>query len=144
MRWKTQWVQKQNTLLINIGSRTRKVTAKLSHEVNVFSSDRKVSTACFNSLVASFFKLADARLSDTQKTVLKLSHRLLKFNDLTVTALADLVSRRSNVPYSTVKWNLRSLKDMGLLTGCDLNCKGERASLTFEAQMLADYFEKEY
>jgi len=109
----------------------------------VFSSDRKVSTTCFNSLVASFFQLAEARMSDTQKTVLKLSKRLLKFNDLTVTALADQVSRRSNVPYSTVKWNLRSLKDMGLLTGGDLSCKGERASLTREAQMLADYFDKE-
>ncbi|MCK4567776.1 MAG: hypothetical protein KAU48_10755 [Candidatus Thorarchaeota archaeon] len=141
MRWKTQWVLKQNTLLINIGSRTRKVTAKSSHEVNVFFSDRKVFTTCFNSLVASFFQLADARMSDTQKTVLKLSHQLFKFNDLTVTALADLVSRRSNVPYSTVKWNLRSLKEMGLLTGGDLNCKGERASLTCEAQMLADYFD---
>jgi DNA-binding transcriptional ArsR family regulator len=109
----------------------------------VFSSDRKVSTTSFNRLVASFFQLANARMSDTQKTVLKLSRQLLKFNSLTVTALADLVSRRSNVPYSTVKWNLRSLKEMGLLTGGDMNCKGERASLTREAQMLADYFEKE-
>ncbi len=142
MRCKTQWILKQNTLLINIGSRTRKVTTKLSHEVNVFSSDRKVFTTCFNSLAASFFQLADARMSDTQKTVLKLSHQLLKFNTLTVTGLADLVSRRSNVPYSTVKWNLRSLKDMGLLTGGDLNCKGEHASLTSEAQMLAVYFDK--
>jgi len=109
----------------------------------VFSSDRKVSTTSFNSLVASFFQLADARMSDTQKTVLKLSHQVLKFNDLTVTALADLVSRRSNVPYSTAKWNLRSLKEMGLLTGGNSHRKGEHASLTREAQMLADYFDKE-
>ena len=109
----------------------------------MFSSDRKVSTTSFNNLVASFFKLAEARMSDTQKTVLKLSHQLLKFNDLTVTALADLVSRRSNVPYSTTKWNLRSLKEMGLLTGGNLHRKGEHASLTREARMLADHFEKE-
>ena len=82
-------------------------------------------------------------MSDTQKTVLKMSAQLLRFNDLTVTALADLVSRRSGVPYSTVKWNLRSLKEMGLLTGGDMNCKGERASLTREALLLADYFENE-
>ena len=109
----------------------------------MFSSDREVSSTCFNSLVASFFQLAEARMSDTQKTVLKLSHRLLKFNDLTVTALADLVSRRFDVPYSTAKWNLRSLKDMGLLTGGDLNCKGKSVSFTREAQMLAEYFDKE-
>jgi hypothetical protein len=82
-------------------------------------------------------------MSDTQKTVLKLSHQLLKFNNLTVTALADLVSRKSDVPYSTVKWNLRSLREMGLLTGGNSRCKGEHASLTHEARMLADYFEKE-
>ena len=109
----------------------------------MFSSDRKVSTTSFNSLVASFCKLANARMSDTQKTVLKLSHQVLKFNDLTVTALADLVSRRSNVPYSTAKWNLRSLREMGLLTSGNSHCKGEHASLTREARMLADYFENQ-
>ena len=109
----------------------------------MFSSDRKVSTTSFNRLVASFFQLAEARMSDTQKTVLKLSHQVLKFNDLTVTALADLVSRRSNVPYSTAKWNLRSLREMGLLTCGNSHCKGGNASLTREARMLADYFENE-
>jgi len=109
----------------------------------VFSSDRKVSTTSFNSLVASFFQLAEARMSDTQKTVLKVSHQVLKFNDLTVTALADLVSRRSNVPYSTAKWNLRSLREMGLLTCGNSHCKGGHARLTREARLLADYFEKE-
>lgn len=109
----------------------------------MFSSDRKVSTTSFNSLVASFFRLAEARMSDTQKTVLKLSHQVLKFNDLTVTALADLVSRRSNVPYSTAKWNLRSLREMGLLTCGNSYCKGGNARLTREARMLADYFENE-
>jgi len=109
----------------------------------VFSSDRKVSTTSFQRLQTAFFQLAEARMSDTQKTVLKLSRQLLKFNDLSVTALADLVSRRSKVPYSTTKWNLRSLKEMGLLTGGDEHRKGERARLTREAQMLADYFNKE-
>lgn len=109
----------------------------------MFSSGHKVSTTSFNNLMASFFQLADARMSDTQKTVLKMSHQVLKFNDLTVTALADLVSCRSNVPYSTVKWNLRSLKEMGLLTGGNSHCKGGHASLTREARMLVDHFDKE-
>jgi hypothetical protein len=117
------------------------VTAKLSHEVNVFLGDRKVPTTAFQSLAASFFKLADARLSDTQKQVLRLSHKLLKFHEMTLTALADQVSRRSTLAYSTVKWNLRSLKDMGLLNGGTLRSKGQLACLTTEAQMLADYLE---
>ena len=119
----------------------QQVTAKLSHEVNVFLSDRKVSTTDFQSLAASFFRLADARLSDTQKQVLRMSHELLKHHEMTLTALADLVSRRSTVPYSTVKWNLRSLKNMGLLNGGNLSSKGQLACLTTEAQMLADYLE---
>ena len=108
----------------------------------MFSSDRKVYTT-FSNLVASFFRLAESRLSSTQKTVLTQSHKLLKFHNLTVTALADLVSRSSSVPYSTVKWNLHSLKEMGLLTGGDMSSKGERAELTPEAQLLADYLMNE-
>ena len=118
------------------------MTAKLGHEVNVFLGDRKVSTTAFQSLAASFFRLADARLSDTQKQVLRMSHELLKHHEMTLTALADQVSRRSTVPYSTVKWNLRSLKNMGLLNGGNLSSKGQLACLTTEAQMLADYLEE--
>ncbi|MFW9927720.1 MAG: hypothetical protein ACFFDM_13305 [Candidatus Thorarchaeota archaeon] len=82
-------------------------------------------------------------MSDAQKLVLRMSRELLRYNDMTLTALADMVSRRSAVPYSTVKWNLRSLKDMGLLTGGDLNNKGQFAGLTVEAQMLVDYLERD-
>jgi hypothetical protein len=108
----------------------------------VFLGDRKVSTTAFQSLAASFFKLAEARLSDTQKQVLCMSHELFKYHELTLTALADLVSRRSSLAYSTVKWNLRSLKNMGLLNGGNLSSKGQVACLTTEAQMLADYLEE--
>lgn len=122
------------------------MTIKLSHtEVNAFLrsfSEREVSTT-YQSLLASFLQLADARLSDAQKLVLRMSRELLRYNDMTLTALADMVSRRSAVPYSTVKWNLRSLKDMGLLTGGDLNNKGQFAGLTVEAQMLVDYLERD-
>jgi hypothetical protein len=117
------------------------VTSKLGHEVNVFLGDREVSHTAFQSLAASFFRLAEARMSDTQKQVLRMSHELLKYHELSMTALADLVSRRSAVPYSTCKWNLRSLKNMGLLTGGDLESRGQLARLTLEAQMLADYLE---
>ena len=71
-----------------------------------------------------------------------MSHELLKHREMTLTALADQVSRSSTVPYSTVKWNLRSLKNMGLLNGGNLSRKGQLACLTTEAQMLADYLEK--
>ena len=112
-------------------------------EVNVFSSHCKVSEAGFCSLAAAFCTLAEARLTDTQKQVLVESSRLLQFRELSMTALADLVSRNCSVPYSTVKWNLRSLREMGLMSGGDVTSKGVPAQLTEEARMLAAYFEKQ-
>jgi hypothetical protein len=117
------------------------VTAK-SGQATVFSSDREVSPTSFSSLLAALLQLADARLSATQKLVLIVAHGLLKHSDLTVTALADQVSRKSGVPYSTTKWNLHALKEMGLLRGGSLCSKGENACLTSEARMLADHFER--
>ncbi len=108
----------------------------------MFSSDPEVFHTSYSSLLATLLQLADARLSATQKLVLTIAHGLLKNSDLTVTALADQVSRRSDIPYSTAKWNLRALKEMGLLKGGDVCSKGENACLTSEARMLADYFER--
>nr|KXH70118.1 MAG: hypothetical protein AM324_01575 [Candidatus Thorarchaeota archaeon SMTZ1-83] len=137
---------KQIPLPINVGSQTQKVSPKFTQEVNVFSSAHQVQQShepfakpSFDSLAASFFSLADLRMSENQKLVLRVSAELLKHNDLTVTALADLVSRRTTVPYSTAKWNLRSLISMGLLTGGDMENKGQPARLTSAALMLADF-----
>jgi len=139
-------VLKQIPLPINVGSQTQKVSPKFTQEVNVFSSAHQVQQShepfakpSFDSLAASFFSLADLRMSENQKLVLRVSAELLKHNDLTVTALADLVSRRTTVPYSTAKWNLRSLISMGLLTGGDMENKGQPARLTSAALMLADF-----
>jgi len=65
----------------------------------VFSSGHQVSeqfthTAdkpTFESVAALFLRLADLRLSSTQKTVLRMSAQLLEHHCLTVTGLADLL-----------------------------------------------------
>lgn len=131
---------------IDVGSQRQKVSPKFTQEVNVFSSAHQVRQSyepfakpSFDSLAASFFSLADLRMSENQKLVLRVSAELLKYSDLTVTALADLVSRRTTVPYSTAKWNLRSLMNMGLLTGGDMENKGQPARLTSSAIMLVDF-----
>lgn len=131
---------------IDVGSQRQKVNPKFTDRVNVFSSAHQVhqnhepfAKPSFDSLAASFFSLADLRMSENQKLVLRVSAQLLKYSDLTVTALADLVSRRTTVPYSTAKWNLRSLMNMGLLTGGDMENKGQPARLTSAAVMLADF-----
>jgi hypothetical protein len=127
------------------------VSSKFTHEVNAFSSAYQAQQShepfgkpSFDSLAASFFSLADLRMSENQKLVLRVSAQLLKYYDLTVTALADLVSRRTSVPYSTAKWNLRSLMEMGLLSGGDMENRGQLARLTSAAVMLADFLCSKY
>ncbi|TFF92161.1 hypothetical protein EU546_07805 [Candidatus Thorarchaeota archaeon] len=127
------------------------MSTKFTPEVNVFSSDREVfrnndfyQMPTFESVVASFLQLAEARLSDTQKLVLRASATLLCHHDVTVTALADMVSRRTDVPYSTTKWNLRSLMDLGLLDGGDSENRGRRAELSASARLLAHHLEVQH
>ncbi len=136
---------------ISVGSATERVTMKFTPEVNVFSSDREVfgdsyfyQMPSFESVVASFLKLAEARLSDTQKLVLRVSASLLRHHDVTVTALADMVSRRTDVPYSTTKWNLRSLMDLGLLDGGDSENRGRSAQLSSSARLLVHHLETQH
>lgn len=136
---------------ISVGSETERVSTKFAPEVNVFSSDREVlrgndfcQMPSFEGVVASFLQLAQARLSDTQKLVLRASASLLRYHDVTVTALADMVSRRTSVPYSTAKWNLRTLMDLGLLDGGDSENRGRRAELTSSARFLAHHLEAQH
>ena len=96
----------------------------------------------FESLQSAFLRLAETRLSPTQKTVLRFSVKFLQFRELTLTALADLVSRRTSVPYSTVKWNLRSLVDLGFLEGGDAINRGELARFTEEAAMVVRHLDE--
>jgi hypothetical protein len=70
-----------------------------------------------------------------------MSAKVLEYHDLTVTALADYMSQRSHVPYSTLKWNLRLLTKMGLLLGGDTENRGRKASLTGAARMLVRHLE---
>jgi DNA-binding transcriptional ArsR family regulator len=111
------------------------------HKATEQNSTPKRHTS-FENLAATFFKVADARLSDTQKQLLCECYSVLTYHKLAVTALADLVSQRTKVPYSTVKWNLRSLMDMGLLEGGNSERRGRHARLTSSAEMLVRYLSK--
>ena len=58
---------------------------------------------------------------------------------MTLTSLADKISRRTQIPYSTVKWNLRSLVSIGLLVGGDAIRRGQLAGFTSIAKMLVAF-----
>ncbi len=93
----------------------------------------------FETLLTSFLRLADSRLSDTQKQVLISCSKVLCCERLALTSLADVVSRNSGIPYSTVKWNLRTLVDMGLIVGGTQENRGCPARLTACAEVLVHY-----
>ncbi len=115
----------------------------------MFSNGSKTCPMCeqtlfgssFRSLASVFLKLAESKMNSTQKSVLVYSVKTLRYNEVSLTSLADLVSRKSGVAYSTVKWNLRSLVSMGLLIGGDTTNRGEPAQFTEEALMLVEYLE---
>ncbi|MBS3795031.1 MAG: hypothetical protein KGY80_09050 [Candidatus Thorarchaeota archaeon] len=127
------------------------MTTKSSYGESAFSSCATTCEDCphrakraeptFQNLARAFFDLAKERLSDTQKFVLRKSAELLRCHELTVTGLADLLSERSDVPYSTAKWNLRTLMDMGLLEGGNSENKGLPAKLTDSAELLAEHLD---
>lgn len=134
-------------LPIDVGSLRQVVGVKSADKVDVFSGGREspeleakpAEKPSFESLASTFLKLADVRMSETQKAVLRMTAWLLRFHTLTVTGLADQVSRRGSLPYSTAKWNLHALMDMGLLVGGDVRKRGLQASLTATGRMLADH-----
>ena len=131
---------------IDVGSQLQKVNIKLPLVVAAFSTGLSACKECertssFKNLAASYLSLANARMSTTQKMVLKSSVHILTHNELTLTALADRVSRKTGVPYSTVKWNVRALVDLGLLNGGDVRRRGKLASFTTTADMLVRYLE---
>jgi len=61
-----------------------------------------------------FLRIALSRLSPLQKLLL-LEARRREAQGLTMTGLAREISRELGIPLSTVKWNLRRLRDLGLI-----------------------------
>ncbi len=95
----------------------------------------------FRSLAIVFVNLAESKMSQTQKLVLIESERTLRFREISLTSLADLISRSTGVAYSTVKWNIRSLVSMGFLVGGDATNRGEPARCTEVAKMLVNHLD---
>ena len=89
-------------------------------------------------LEVSIFTFAAARLSRRQKLLLKELARILDRNrDLTMTSAGRILSLKLKLPESTVKWNLRELRDMGLIIAGNVNSKGTSVRLTDIGQIIA-------
>jgi predicted transcriptional regulator len=57
------------------------------------------------------------------------------------TSLINMFSKETNIPKSTVRWNLRGLRDSGLILAGDKENKGVPVTLTDMGRTFADYLE---
>lgn len=68
-------------------------------------------------LAHGFIQLARKRLTSKQRRLLKAASKTLHYRpSLSYTALAETLSQKLSTPLSTVKFNLRVLRDTGLIT----------------------------
>ena len=97
---------------------TQEVTTKsFAHTLRLDSlGSTPLSEELVLQLVETLLRLARSRLTDKQLSLLVESRKVLSFYPLkSYSALADILSRKLKMPLSTVKFNLRVLREAGLL-----------------------------
>ena len=83
-----------------------------------------------------FVRIASSVLTPLQK-ILLVEARAREGLGLTLTALAKAISAEKGIPLSTLKWNLKRLRELGLITR--KNGKGRRPyTLTMAGRILAE------
>jgi hypothetical protein len=88
-------------------------------------------------LVERLLDLARSFLTERQKFLLVSAFQELRWNSMTLTRLCERLSRELGMSYSTVKWNVRRLAAMKLLSGGTEKCKGTMAQLTALGYLVA-------
>lgn len=82
---------------------------------------------------------ASNRFTEKQRRLLKwLSEEYSEREVYTV--LIDRLSEDLNIPKSTVRWNLRRLREAGLIRAGDRDNKGVPVGLTEPGRLMAEYF----
>ena len=92
------------------------------------------------SMEQALMAAASSRLTEKQQELLRWMAR--RDGELSVyTVLIDRYSEDQGIPRSTVRWNLRGLREAGLIIAGDRQNKGVPVALTEIGQTLADYLE---
>jgi hypothetical protein len=94
-------------------------------------------------LVEGLFELAQSILTEKQRSLLLSAVSELRWNSMTLTRLCERLSRELGMSYSTVKWNIKRLTIMRLLTGGTENNKGTKAQVTALGRLIASTLAKE-
>ncbi len=83
---------------------------------------------------------ATSQLTKKQQALLRWIARM-DYEFCVYTVLIDRYSKEQRIPKSTVMWNLRGLREAGLIFAGDRENKGVPVALTEMGQTLADYLE---
>lgn len=96
-----------------------------------------------------FYAMEQALLAATSNRFTEKQRRLLgwlseEYSDRTVyTVLIERLSEDLDIPKSTVRWNLRRLRDAGLIRAGDRDNKGIPVGLTEMGRLMAGYITSE-
>jgi DNA-binding MarR family transcriptional regulator len=94
-------------------------------------------------LANAFTQLATTRLTEKQRLLLFASNQTLRYYpNLSPTALAERLSRKLGLPLSTTKFNLKVLKEAGLLETKPASKRRTSTSLSFGGHLLAQLLSK--
>ena len=81
---------------------------------------------------------ASTSYTDKQRTLIKWLSRWYD-DDTIYTVLIERLSEKMSIPKSTVRWNLKGLREAGLIRAGDRNNKGVNVELTDMGRMMAEY-----
>lgn len=110
----------------------------LLKNIDALEESLKVHFEEIFTLERAFTATASTRLTKKQRRMLR--WLLEKYRDEVVyTTLIDRLSEDLSIPKSTVRWNLRGLRDAGLIIAGDKENKGIPAGLTGMGKIVADY-----
>ena len=96
----------------------------------------------FYTLERAFATAASTRFTEKQRLLLRWLTE--KYDDeIVYTVLIDRLSDDLGIPKSTVRWNLRGLREAGLIRAGDRENKGIPVGLTELGRLMADYISSE-
>ncbi len=110
-----------NRILKNLDNLEQSVE---KHYTDLFQLEKTLETICHN------------KLTEKQRTILK----WLNLNKECKTIYTNLICRLSeelSIPKSTLRWNLKGLRESGMIKACDKNNKGLPVELTTKGKIMA-------
>lgn len=109
---------------------------KLIKNIEELESTITLRSKDFFVLEKILLKTSNKQLTDKQKIILKLISK--KEGEEVYTTLIDSLSEYLDIPKSTIRWNLKGLRDSGLICAGDRENKGIPVTLTDLGRIMTD------